>query len=670
MRKVKFLYSIQGKMLLIFLLVMSISLVIIWYISGYISHSALGEKRNKLLGITIILDKHLGEDSYDDILRRRGAESASREEKIAVLNRELAAITDLAALAYEGLGIGYYSRELDAILTYGPSVEFGDFVGRSIGEDHLGRTVMETGLARVSTGTMVRGNIMNAMRPLIRNGNVIGYIWANELVTDIERELSTITWRVFLVSGVTYSAIFVLVFLFSRRILKDINRIVSGVRLLRFDLSKKIGKTGGELGEVVDSINNMADEIIKANESQQALIRAEAANTAQRDFLARMSHEIRTPMNGVLGMTHLAMQAGTLDQCRDYLKKIQSSASLLLGIINDILDFSKIEAGKLELENRDFDLIELINNIRELMMPRVDEKGLEFLVSLDESSPALVRGDALRLSQILLNLLGNAVKFTGQGFISLEIKSRLVSSDLSARLPAKTKIRLDCMVRDSGIGMSSEQQNALFQPFAQADSSTARKFGGTGLGLSISKALVELMGGAITVSSEPGKGSIFAFYVELETSEGETAQDIEFIPEIENRRYDGYTFLLAEDNEINQEIALAVLSDLGARVDIAANGEKAVEAFLQKEYSLIFMDIRMPIMDGLEAARRIRAIEAERRKKNQKYSKGVPIIAMTANAMKEDREASLAAGMNDHISKPINIMEIKKSLYRELSGSR
>jgi signal transduction histidine kinase/CheY-like chemotaxis protein len=675
MKKLGFFHSIQGRMFLIFLLFMGISLIIIWYISGYISHSVLGEKQAKLLGIAVVLDNHLGDDTYDDILRRRGAESASREEKIAVLNRELAGITDVVAAAYKGLGLGFYSRELDAILTYGPSAEFSDLVGRPIGEDHLGRTVMATGLARVSTGSMVRGNIMNAMHPVIRNGKAIGYIWANELVTDIEKELRTITRQVFLITGITYGVIFILVLLLSRRILQDISRIVSGVRSMRFDLSKKIGKTGGELGEVVDSINNMACEIIKANESQQALIRAEAANAAQRDFLARMSHEIRTPMNGVLGMTRLAMQAETPDQCQEYLKKIQSSASLLLGIINDILDFSKIEAGKLELESQNFNIIELIDNIRELMMPRIDEKGLEFIVTLDESVPSLMRGDALRLSQILLNLLGNAVKFTREGSIGLEIKSRIISPELQAELPAKTKIRLDCMVRDSGIGMTSEQQNILFQPFAQADSSTARRFGGTGLGLSISRALVELMGGAITVSSEPGKGSVFAFFVELETSISEAPEGPEIEAEVDNLRYEGYTFLLAEDNEINQEIAQAVLSELGAKVDIANNGKEAVEAFLRKKYSLVFMDIRMPIMDGLEAARRIRTIEAERREKTFRekgrqlstFQKGVPIIAMTANAMKEDREASLAAGMNAHISKPIDIREIKKSLYRELS---
>jgi CheY-like chemotaxis protein len=372
-------------------------------------------------------------------------------------------------------------------------------------------------------------------------------------------------------------------------------------------------------------------------------------------------------------MTRLAMQAGTPEQCQEYLKKIQSSAALLLGIINDILDFSKIEAGKLELETRNFSIIELIDNIRELILPRINEKGLDFIVTLDESIPSSVRGDGLRLSQVLLNLLGNAVKFTSQGSIGVEMKSRPLPSG---------KIRLDCMVRDNGIGMTAEQQNALFQPFSQADSSTARRFGGTGLGLSISKALVELMGGAITVSSEPEKGSVFAFFVELEIMEGEDVEAAEIAPEVNNRRYDAYTFLLAEDNEINQEIALAVLSDLGAKVDLANNGEEAVEAFLRKDYSLIFMDIRMPVMDGLEAARRIRALEAEHREKSAggksmgfpqyktegsvKTPPGIPIIAMTANAMKEDREASFAAGMDGHISKPLDIMEIKMSLYRAL----
>jgi CheY-like chemotaxis protein len=382
-----------------------------------------------------------------------------------------------------------------------------------------------------------------------------------------------------------------------------------------------------------------------------------------------MSHELRTPMNGVLGMTRLAMQAEEPDLRMEYLKKIQSSASILLGIINDILDFSKIEAGKLELETHVFCIDEILGNIRELIMPRISEKGLVFEIIKGKSVPKRLKGDDLRLSQVLLNLLGNAAKFTLAGKVSLEVKSRLIA--------ANGKIRLDCMVRDTGIGMDSKQQESLFRPFTQADSSTARKFGGTGLGLSISKALVELMGGAITVSSESGKGSVFAFYVVLDAAEGETEDQTEIDPAIDSQRYEGFKLLLVEDNAINQEIAVAVLNELGASVDVADNGEEGVRAFQKKDYDLVFMDIRMPVMDGLEAARRIRAFEAERFKKESMdfadrngdsgdLRRQVPIIAMTANAMKEDREASLAAGMDGHISKPLDIMEIKRVLYKEL----
>jgi signal transduction histidine kinase len=571
---------------------MGISLLVIWNITGYIKYAVLQEKQAKLMGITVILDKQLGSDTYSDILRRAGAEGFPREEQIAALNQALTPITDNIASSYPGLGAGYYSLELDAILTYGPSFTFSDFVGQAIAPDHKGREVMATGTALISTGTMVRGN----MHPVIRNDEILGYIWANELITDIEEELGRVVNRTFVIIIGAYGIALFLVSFLSRSILRDVKHIVKGVRKLRFDLTQKIEMTGGELGEVVDSINTMAKEIVRANENRQALILAEAANTAQREFLARMSHEIRTPMNGVLGMTRLAMQTGDSGLRFEYLKKIQSSASILLGIINDILDFSKIEAGRLELAIHTFNIIEMIDNIQELVLPRINENGLDLLVTVDKSVPAQVKGDGLRLSQVLLNLLGNAAKFTAHGSVSLEIKAKRLSN--GAGLAAGSgKLRLDCIVRDTGIGMTNEQQEKLFKPFAQADSSTARKFGGTGLGLSISKVLIELMGGAITVSSEPGKGSVFAFFVEIEPAEGAgDAEEVVIDPDVENRRYDGYTFLLAEDNAINQEIVVAVLSELGISVDIANNGQEAVEAFLTKDYSLIFMDIRMPIM--------------------------------------------------------------------------
>jgi two-component system sensor histidine kinase HydH len=457
MKKRFFLYSFQGRMLFLIMLCMTVFFFATWYMARYMSQTIMrGEKESKLMGYARMMSGHFGPGSYDDILRRYGAESASREEQIAILNRELRDITERTAMSFPGLGIGFYSRELDAIITYGPEAEYGKTVGAPIAPEHPGRIVMRTNTAMVRTGSMVRGNIMNAMFPMEREGKVIGYIWANELTTDIEKQLRQTTGRVLGLLGIIYVFLVALVVFLFRRSVRDISRIVKGVRELRYDLTKTLDKADGEMGEVVESINAMAADIIKANEERKALMLAEAANLAQRDFLARMSHEIRTPMNGVLGMTRLAMQAVTAEQRMDYLKKIQSSAALLLGIINDILDFSKIEAGKLDMEKQPFNLFELVDNIRELILPRIDEKGLRFFVSLDESAPAQVIGDGLRLSQVLLNLLGNAVKFTLQGSISLEINARPLPSG---------NLRLDCMIRDTGIGMSTEQQESLFKPF-------------------------------------------------------------------------------------------------------------------------------------------------------------------------------------------------------------
>ncbi|MDR0876882.1 MAG: response regulator [Treponema sp.] len=646
-----FFSSIQGKILSILLLVITISFLTTWYLVWYVTQAAmLKEKETKLLSVTSVLKNQLGPDSYDDILRRHNAESLSREIKITILNRELRDGADEVAAAFPGLGTGFYSLDLEAMLAYAPSELYGQNVGLPIPQEHPGRIVMSANKTMIVTGTMVRGNIMNAMNPIERDGRVIGYIWANELTTDIEAGLKSTTRMIFLILGITYTISLILAIVLSRRTIRDINGIINGVREMHFDLSKKIKPASGELGEVADSINAMAAGIARAGEERKALILAEAANAAQRDFLARMSHEIRTPMNGVLGMTRLAMQATTPEKQTEYLNKIQSSASLLLGIINDILDFSKIEAGKLEIEKQPFNLSEMTENIRELILPRINEKGLSLIVNIADSVPLQAVGDGLRLSQVLLNLLGNAVKFTQEGSVFLEITNRPLPSG---------NFRIDCRVRDTGIGMTSDQQEALFKPFSQADSSTARKFGGTGLGLSISKVLVELMGGAITVSSEPGKGSVFAFFVELEPLDDDAKAVHQVDEAVENQRYDGRRLLLVEDNAINQEIAIAVLNDLGAAVDTAENGEEGVKAFLENDYDLIFMDIRMPIMDGFEAAKRIRA-------SNKHNALSIPIIAMTADAMREDREASIAAGMNDHVSKPIDITEIKTVMYYQL----
>jgi signal transduction histidine kinase len=435
--------------------------------------------------------------------------------------------------------------------------------------------------------------------------------------------------------------------------MRDIANIVRGVRELRHDLTKKLTVTGGDLGEVVESINAMASDILKAEEEHKALLMAEAANQAQRDFLARMSHEIRTPMNGVIGMTLLAKSAPTEEQRMEYIDKIQLSASLLLGIINDILDFSKIEAGKMQIENTPFCISRVVDTVRDIIQPKADEKNLVLNINMDASTPEMVRGDGMRLSQILLNLLGNAIKFTQEGSVTLTMKAGTSEGG---------KLRLFCSVRDTGIGMNEEQMNNILKPFAQADISTARKFGGTGLGLSISKALTELMGGDLTIESAPGKGSEFSFTVVLEPYDGETAQEQLATDEVQAQRYDGYELLIVEDNEINRIIAETLLSEMGFTIDMAEDGKEGVGAFRKKRYDMIFMDIRMPVMDGFEATREIRKIEAEREAAGAAVPR-VPIVAMTANAMQEDRELSRGAGMDGHVSKPINIIEVKSVLY-------
>ncbi|MDR1916950.1 MAG: response regulator, partial [Synergistaceae bacterium] len=769
--KRSFFFSFQGKVFFVLFLLLSVPGIATWLMVRYVTGNVmLNEKSDGLLKISKVLEKRLIPGGYDEILREAGAESASREEKIAVLNRALRDVTDEVASVGPGLGVGYYSLDLDAIVTYGPSSEFGEMVGRSIAPDHPGHEVMRTNMPQVRAGTMVRGKILNAMQPIQRGGRVIGYVWTNELSSDIERQFETFAASVFAIIALSYVLTIALVRLLSRRMFRDIERIIGGLRNLRSDLSVKLEPASGWLGDIVDSINTMAADVLGAKEEteraisamqgimsnvdamvyvcdpatkelvyvngwlqellkcgdvkgqtcyeslygrnspcehcpherfftsggeadfrpirqeirnnlvnrdflvtdrlvtwhdgrtlhleigtditeRKALLAAEAANSAQREFLARMSHEIRTPMNGVLGMTHLAMQASPPPEQYEYLKKIQSSATLLLGIINDILDFSKIEAGKLAIEKHPFNLREMVEGIKTLILPKAEEKGLTFIVDIDDFVPNNLSGDELRLSQVLLNLLSNAAKFTSSGSIELR---------MTGQMTLFSTFQLECAVKDSGIGITASQLDSLFKPFTQADSSTARKFGGTGLGLSISKALVELMGGDISVKSEFGQGSTFSFSVVLDLVDELSVRKSAKCESVV--RFDGKKFLLAEDNIINQEIAVAILSCMGAKVDVVNNGQEGVDAYLHGDgdYDLILMDIRMPTMDGLEATRRIR-------ESGRKDALSIPIVAMTANAMTEDREESKRAGMSGHVSKPIDIEELTATLHSFLS---
>jgi len=378
---------------------------------------------------------------------------------------------------------------------------------------------------------------------------------------------------------------------------------------------------------------------------------AEQATKAKSDFLARMSHEIRTPMNVVIGMTQIALQQMPDEKQRSRLVKIRIAAEGLLGIINDILDFSKIESGKMILENKEFRLSGVLRSVYDLLESRTKEKGLNLVFHQDENVPDSLVGDSLRLSQVCINLCSNAIKFTEQGGIDLHV-SLLAEQD--------KHVQILFAVRDSGIGMTPEEQAGIFDAFTQADGSTTRRFGGTGLGLSICKSLVELMGGEIRVESIPGQGSTFSFTIQVETAAGTVDEKEQagavFRP---GHMFTGASILLVEDNEVNQEIAGEFLRMLGATMNVASNGAEAVEKVKQESFDVVLMDVQMPVMNGLEATRRIREYEAG-------AGGHVPIIAMTANAMSGDREKSLEAGMDDHITKPINLVELEKALLKQL----
>jgi two-component system, sensor histidine kinase and response regulator len=393
-----------------------------------------------------------------------------------------------------------------------------------------------------------------------------------------------------------------------------------------------------------ETVQERTVELVSAKES------AELASRAKSVFLANMSHELRTPMNGVLSLTTLLADSPLETDQYELVDMIDTSARQLLTLLNDLLDISKIEAGQVELQEGVFHLGNCITSAYSLMSPRADGQGIEFLKEVDPKLEHWFAGDDLRLRQVLVNLLGNAVKFTQRGRVIL----RALQVDDDSYTSESGSVMLRFEVQDTGAGIRHEDQGAIFRPFEQADGSVTRKYGGTGLGLAISNDIVKMMNGRIGLVSEPGIGSTFWFEVPLNTAPApnlsatdESTSDLSPL--------NGKRILLAEDNIINQKVAVRVLERFGCTVDIAMNGEEALRRVRASMYDIVLMDCQMPEMSGLEASRAIRDLEGE-------ACSMVPIIAMTANAMPGDREECLSAGMNAYLSKPIDQDVLAKTL--------
>jgi signal transduction histidine kinase/CheY-like chemotaxis protein len=505
--------------------------------------------------------------------------------------------------------------------------------------------------------------IIEAVRTVAANNRV--FEWqtqgpATRILGTVQVGISNEEQRLMLARVVRYAVAGVLVavtlvillhFLYLRRLLLPLKALVGFTkRVGGGDLSQTAPvERRDEVGELAVAFNQMVKELRETHDRLLVLLeKAQEASRLKSEFMANMSHEIRTPMNGIIGFTNLALETTQLsEEQRDYLETVKSSAASMMQLIDDILDFSKIEAGRLDVCPMPFSLRECVGRATKTLAAAARAKGLDLSCEVSPESPDAVLGDDFRLRQVLLNLVGNALKFTPAGSVRVKVETTFS--------PDRT-LMTRFSVRDTGIGIPADKRELIFDPFRQADGSTTRKYGGTGLGLAISARLVEIMGGRLQVESEEGCGSTFHFTCPFGLSDAAGGED-EASPACTSAETAALSILITEDNVANQMLVTALLRKRGHGVTLANNGREALSRLEGQPFDLILMDIQMPEMDGFQAT-------AEIRRRERRTGEHVPIAAMTAHAMTGDRERCLEAGMDEYISKPISVIELLALIAR------